>query len=345
MRINYWTTASFEPSFEAVSKEVFELAASFPGSLVFGINANIKMRWGRNPAHIGFHPAFDPALRLLIPLIEGRGDINHIYSEPSPWTFLKTLRRKPSVLTIASEKGELNQGFLDRVDAITVQTEQMMERLSINERWANKTSLIYPGVDLGRFRRLQKRSPGRTPRILFATFPRTHEELAARGVLFLIEMAQKHPQLEFDLLARPWTVGDSATSFIRGRIHEQKLNNVRLIEGLQRDMSRLYSQCDFVLIPYTTLDGGKEFPLSLVEALACGLPALVSEVAPCSRFVERNGCGASFSLDASSFGLALDEAMRDYAKLSEAATNVASVHFDREVTIRRFSALYEAISN
>ena len=91
MRIIYWNTSCLQPELEAVSKEVFQLARHFRNSLLFGINPHYLFCASIKNKYIGFHPAFDPLLRALIPLVERSGDINHVYGEPTPWTFYKTL--------------------------------------------------------------------------------------------------------------------------------------------------------------------------------------------------------------------------------------------------------------
>ena len=122
MRIAYWTTSCLQPEIEAVSKEVFQLAEHFDHSLLFGINPHYVLCASLKKRYIGFHPRFDPILRTLIPFIERYYDVSHVYGEVTPWTFYKTLRRKPIVLTVASEKGTPKVDFLKRCRKVIVQT-------------------------------------------------------------------------------------------------------------------------------------------------------------------------------------------------------------------------------
>ena len=73
--------------------------------------------------YVGFHPSFDPLLRLLIPLVESYADINHVYGEPCPWIFSKTVKRRPVILSIVAEKGDGNLGFFERCRKIIVQSD------------------------------------------------------------------------------------------------------------------------------------------------------------------------------------------------------------------------------
>lgn len=346
MRIAYWTTASLEPDIEAVSKEVFDLARHFADSVVFGVSPHLRFRMGCSPKHLGLNAKFDPMLRLAIPVIERATRINHVYAETSPWLFFKTLRRKPTVLTIASEKGEINTEFLDRVEAITVQTEALYRRLSEVERWRRKLSLLYPGIDLARFKPPENGDAGRPadrPRVLFATFPRSREEIGPRGVDLLLGLAKGNPEVQFDLLTRPWSGGDTASAVVRERLASDRRDNIRLLEGRRDRMEDLYRNCDFTVIPYTRTDGGKECPLSLVEGLACGVPVLISSVAPFASFVEANGCGIAFEPNPQSFARAIDAGWSRYSELRAGALACARQHFDRQSVYRRLESLYDVI--
>lgn len=347
MRIAYWTTASLEPAIEAISKEVFDLAAHFRG-MVFGVSPHGTLRFGRKPGYLGVPSGIDPLLRLVIPVIERAARINHVYAEMAPWLFYKTLRRRPTVLTIASEKGEVNAEFYERVDALTVQTEAMYRRLSKVERWRRKLSLVYPGVDLTRFNpgdALAGTMPADAPRVLFATFPRSREELGPRGVDLLVELAKANTHVRFDLLTRPWARGETASAVARARIAAEGPGNIRLIEGRSVRMEALYRGYDFTIIPYTRADGGKECPLSLVEGLASGVPVMISRAAPFARFVEENRCGVAFDPEPLAFRRAIDLGMSRYTELRTAALSSARRHFDRTAALERFARLYELVES
>src|SRR5262247_700853 len=100
MRVAYWTTSCLQPEIEAVSKEVFQLAAHFRRSFLFGISPHYILRASWKNRYIGFHPGFDPFLRAVILVAEHYCDINHVFGEATPWTFYKSLRSKPIILTI-----------------------------------------------------------------------------------------------------------------------------------------------------------------------------------------------------------------------------------------------------
>jgi D-inositol-3-phosphate glycosyltransferase len=248
------------------------------------------------------------------------------------------------VLTIASERGDPNAQFMDRCRVIAVQTEGMQQRLRPFETDGRRIRLIYPGIDLSCFTpRDTARGRGEV-RILFATFPRTAAELESRGVLLLLDIARQFPQFQFSVLSRPWNSGDTSLPVVKQRVQSGGLRNVTILEGVQSNMEVLYKQHDFTVIPFTTPDGGKECPRSLVETLACGVPVLISEIAPFSQFVAQHDCGRVFPASAAGFATALEEGLRAYPRLSRNAALCARTYFDRAVTMKAYADIYRTLS-
>lgn len=90
-------------------------------------------------------------VRLFIPFIESVCDINHVYGDPTPWTFYKALRSKPLVLTVASEKGLPRCDFLFRAWKVLVQSKSYLQKLRSLGVRKDVLELLYPGVDLRKY--------------------------------------------------------------------------------------------------------------------------------------------------------------------------------------------------
>ena len=340
----YWTTSCLEPRIEAISKEVFALARYFRDSFVFGVSSHYLFKFSNNDRYVGFQSQFDPLLRLLIPLFETRTKINHVYGEVSPWLFHKTLRTKPIILTIASEKGAPIPEFLLRCAAIVVQTEGMRRRLlslGIDEQ---KVHIVYPGVDLEKFKPAGKSPSLKKPRILFATAPRSKAELEARGVPLLVNTAQHYPDISFHFLFRKWNSGYTSLVPTRALIEQLGLENVTLTNTVVDDMPSLYREHHFTVIPYTKTDGGKECPNSMIESLACGVPVLISEISPFSSFISKNSCGVVFSCTYQGLRKAVEKGVYNYNELRRAAREVASKHFCKNKVFAFYQNIYNSLS-
>ncbi len=344
MRIIYWNMSCLEPEIEAVSKEVFQLARHFRNSLVFGINAHYLCRSSIKKRYIGFNPIFDPILRFVIPILELLADISHIYGEICPWIFYKTLKRRPLVLTIASEKGCPRLDFLDRCRKIFVQTETLSKKLLALGLEENKVELLYPAVDLARFRPTGKASDlTGHPRVLFATAPRSQEEMEARGVNLLLMAAKTSPDIHYRLLYRKWKNGYTSLQSTENLIAGRRLENVTLTNSISHDMPSIYNKHHFTVIPYTRSDGGKECPNSLVEGLACGLPVLISSVSPFAYFVEEHACGVVFDPIPSCLITAIETGMKRYQELSNNAIKTANTYFSQDKLLARVERIYREI--
>lgn len=341
-KIIYWTTACLEPDIEAVSKEVAALASHFSPALIFSVNPHIKFKVSYRNRWIGFNPAFYPMLRLLIPFIELWGDVNHVYGEISPWIYHKALRKR-SILTVASEKGALIPEFVRACTHVTVQTEQMAERLIRAGVDRKKVRLIYPMVavdlDTTEAKHLSPPTPERV-KILFATAPRTREELKARGVLLMLETAAANPGFHFTFLFRKWATGYTSLEETQDLIRKKGVGNIRVLNENVTDMGAFYRSHHFTIAPYTTSDGGKECPNSLLESLAWGTPVLLSAASPFRRFVNTNGCGVTFEPDVNGLTDAVTDGITVWEFLKSKSDIAVSELCSKEKVVKEFMSVY-----
>jgi len=108
-------------------------------------------------------------------------------------------------------------------------------------------------------------------------------------------------------------------------------------------MPAVYNQHHFTVVPYTRPDGGKECPNSLIEGLACGLPALVSSACRIADFVERQRCGVVFEPTPLGLINAIAQGTRYYHELSKQATITAHEFFSHERFLMKMAKIYDAI--
>jgi glycosyltransferase involved in cell wall biosynthesis len=341
MRIAYWTTSCLEPEIEAVSKEVFQLAEHFAGTFLFGISPHYVVRASWERRYLGFHPKFDLLLRLLIPALEQTCDVSHVYGEATPWIYYKSLHSKPIILTIASEKGLPRRDFIDRCQKVIVQTHSYYKKLCDLGIDPGKIELLYPGVDLTKFRpRMRNRTPNDRPKILFASSPRSAAEMSSRGVYLLLETARRYDSALFHLLYRAWRGGYSSLAETEKWLAANNVETVTLTSSVVENIYETYLEYDFTVIPFTVPDGGKECPLSAVEGLACGLPVLISSATPFAEFVAKHRCGVVFDPNPSGLIRAIELAQEKYAELSNNAVEAAQQFFSQARFLRRMDEIY-----
>lgn len=340
MNIAYWSTACLEPRIEAVSQEVLQLAEAFPRSWVFSVNPHLGVRWSLRQRLFGVSPRLSVLMRLVAPVCERAFRLSHVYGDMTPWVYHKALGSRPVIHTVTQDSGSPVLEFLERSAAVVVQSDATFERLLSLGVQREKLHLKLPAMDLTRFQ--PGLEPRRSPtRILFATAPRTVEEMAGRGVHLLLAAAKLLPEVVFRLLYRTWATGYTSLEPTRAGIVASELKNVELTDTVTEDMSTEYRACDFTIIPFTQRAGGKECPNSALESLACGVPVLVSRACPFSRFVAENDCGVVFDPTPQALVHAISVGRERWRELSRRARLAAEKHFDVRQLVEFYRGLYE----
>jgi glycosyltransferase involved in cell wall biosynthesis len=167
--------------------------------------------------------------------------------------------------------------------------------------------------------------------------------MAGRGVYLLLQAAKESSDIQYRLLYRTWKRGYTSLAATVQRIATEQLHNVTLTNSVVSDMPHVYSAHHFTVIPYTRPDGGKECPTSLIEGLACGVPVLISSVAPFAYFVAEHRCGVVFEPTPSSLVAAVETGMRQYAELSTNAVKAAQHSFSEENMLHKVGCVYQTI--
>jgi glycosyltransferase involved in cell wall biosynthesis len=339
--VTYWTTCCLEPRIEAISREIEILANHFIPSRTVGISNYYSFRISKKHHLLGFGARFDPFFRPIIRFLERFTKINHVYGDMTPWIFHKTLSLKPIIHTIASDKGDPVMEFLNRCNHVVTQTPYSLKKLTQSGFDPQRIHIIYPGVDLNQFTVVHAQSSPKVPEILFATAPRSEQELADRGVYLLLEAAYACPKIHIRLLFRKWRTGHTSIHAIQNDLAIRQINNITLINETIPNMSKMFHRHHFTIIPFTQTSGGKECPNSLIESLSCGVPVLVSTRVPMAEFVEETSTGISFEPNVSSLLQAIEKGMSQWDMLAHNARKVAEKYFGLETMLRSYATLYD----
>jgi glycosyltransferase involved in cell wall biosynthesis len=332
LRISYWT-GWLDPQMVAVSKEVFQLLRRFPGSRAFGISPHYWLKWSRSESAFGIHPAFYPFFRQVMPFLERRFDVSHVYTSLGDWHFLNGLGERPILLTLTQNSPPAAAELLSKVRCVAAESEPLAVAAIAAGIPAERVEVIYPGVDLDLFREFPP--PSLPWKCLFASSPENADEIHTKGVDLLLDLASQEPALEITLVWRPFgRRSHTALDFV----HRAGLANVRILEGRVADMHRLYGQHHFTVAPFRRV--GKPCPNSILESLACGRPALVSRFVDIGSLLESEGAGITFPQTKEGLREAF-AALRDcYDALQKAARPCAEKYFDLRQTVARYSGIY-----
>jgi glycosyltransferase involved in cell wall biosynthesis len=264
---------------DAVAQEVEALRARFGGVVV---HLSVSSRpWIRVPRVLW-------GLQSLVSLrrLERQTDVVHVYhAELFPFPILRLLRR-PIVYTIVSglgERGLPGEAFMRRLDAVVVPRADDLTRLAGSGFGGGH--LIKGGIDVGRFR--VRPAPPREPFVLVSgSAPWSVDQFRSKGVDTLLETAARLPFLKLVFLWRGWHLGE-----LRRRIAQRGLADRVEVISERVDVNEVFGRAHGAVVLAEEARLVKAHPHSLLEALACGRPVIVSDGIAMAEDVVLTGCG------------------------------------------------------
>ncbi|MBN1439817.1 MAG: glycosyltransferase [Anaerolineales bacterium] len=218
---------------------------------------------------------------------------------------------------------------------------------------ASRLAVIPNGVDLERFH------PGldwRAPRAAFGLSPSDlvfgmvarYSPVKDHATL-LTAVAQMRNSGYWPEYARLFLVG--GTTFadsrrgVEDRIRELGLESVVLPMGVLADVERAYAALDWLILP-SRFEG---FPNSVLEAMACGKPAIVSDAANAEGIVAEGETGWEFPAgDALALAACLRRAIgtppEQRVAMGRAARTFVEGRYSTRLMVRKFESLYEELA-
>jgi glycosyltransferase involved in cell wall biosynthesis len=237
-----------------------------------------------------------------------------------------------------------NRLLLERRDRIVGVGQSVRQALIDNEGFpCERVELIYNGVDMASF---AKARPGRAA---------VRSELGVHGDdVLILQVARLDPLKDhataIRTLARVVQQGVRASLVLVGegpeepKIHEivsqQKLERHVRFLGLRTDIARLLSAADLVLLSSVS----EGIPLTLIEAMAIGLPVVATRVGGVQEVVEEGKTGLlaprgdDAALAQSVLQLAQDSALREH--MGEIGRQRARALFSDDQMHDRYYQLY-----
>lgn len=336
-RVTYWT-GTWDPAQEAISKEV-DLLRSCGGRVRPVVSLSSGQRWGLDwPSRaIRFSAREWWLMRAIAPAVERWGSVSHVFGSLDSWHLLRAVGRRPVVLTAALSGRPADRTIWSRVASFVAESEPVAAELRRHGVPAARIRLVYPGVDLHQYRPAPP--PPQPFRVLFASSPSDPREFAARGIPLLVEAARACRDIEVVLLWRAW--GDRAAA-ARALARLAPPPNLRVEAVGDRDMPSIYQSSHLVACLYQA-GFGKSCPNSVVEALACGVPALVSTGVGIADLIADNGAGVAVPLEPGTVVAAI-RAIRDrHPAFARAARRLAESVFDVRAFLAAYAEVYAAI--
>lgn len=199
--------------------------------------------------------------------------------------------------------------------------------------------VILNGIDLARFDASKRELATPNPLVVLCLGRLTEQKNPALALRVVAGMGADAPAFEL------WFAGQGEQeAALRAQAQALGIGNRVRFLGFRRDVPELLARAD-VFLSTAKWEG---FGLSVVEAMASGLPVLVPDVPGVSEVVGRSsGAGILVaSDDAPAYSRALERLLRDPQgrhSLGEAGRKRAAL-FDVRDMVRKYLALYEEVS-
>jgi len=335
--VTYWTGV-WEPTREAISKQVAWLRATLaPGSPIVSFTAQSSAIYVRERVlRLNFHRWY--ALRAAALALERAGSVTHIFGGIGTTEhLLHVLGRRPILFTVVIPGAASPPESYRHVRHFVAESRVLAETLTRAGVPHDRVDIIYPAIDVDHY------APAPPPEgrftLLFASSPADSSEIDARGVGLLIDLARLRPDIDVVVLWRQWGDVAEARRVIDGRSPPR---NFRLEHRDARNMADVYLNAHATAC-FFDAGVGKSAPNSVVEGLASGRPALLTDTCGVADIVGAWQAGVVCPRDITALVGSIDELRRDYPRYALQARRLAEQEFDSRRALARYAALYERL--
>ena len=333
-KVSYWT-GTWDPQKEAISKEVNALRAGARAQApVVSFAPGQPIRLNRRERVLTLPASAWLLLRGVAAIVEPRADVTHVFGGSVSWHFLRSLGRRPILLT-AVVPGPPDSGLtLGKLAYVAVEAEALADdwvRLGVPR---DRVVLVHPGIDLDRYVPLPPPAQSRF-QLLFASTPADASEFAARGLDLLIELARRRPDID---VVVPWRKWGDLESSRRALADRRPPENFRVSFENVPDMRTQYAGAHATIVCFER-GSGKAAPNFVLEGLAGGRPCICTEESAISADIDRGRAGVVTTRTVAGLSEGVDRIRYDLPGFSTRARALAEHQFD----LRRFRARYDEL--
>lgn len=170
-------------------------------------------------------------------------------------------------------------GFCDHLVGISQNVTESVPRLTRTD-----TSTIPPLVDRKRFQRQEDTNSDKSFNLLFVG--NLSESKGIRTLVRSLPMIRETDNLTV-YLALDMTVENyhSTDHDVKRLISELGVGDCIEPVGIVEDLPSLMNRCDAFVAPFNDTQGPADYPVAMLEAMACGLPVVASDVGGISEIV------------------------------------------------------------
>lgn len=268
-------------------------------------------------------------------------DLVHIYhSQLEVFPFLRRLK-VPIVYTVVAGTGSQSRlpspAEMRGIKAVAVSNER--DAVRVRERGIGNLYVIPPGIDTTGFTVTAPPSVDNGFRLLMGSAPWTRGQFKTKGVKAVIEAAAHLPWLHLVFLWRGRNQGLLEKKIKAAGIEDRSeiINRRVEVAGLLRDV---HAAAVFAASAKLV----KAWPHSLLEALACGRPAVASSAIPMADFVQEHNCGTvADGVSAGQIAAALESLRENYSALAAAVAALDMTRFSAKRLVEDYGRVYSEV--
>lgn len=290
---------------------------------------------------------FKAKLKLFLFLLKTDADIVHLIFAVTPLTsillrllfLIKHLKTVQTIVTL-----DIKSSFLLKValygSRITCLSKSTAER--INKLGSFQVHTIPPAVDTKKFTPLIKK---KTIAFLGELNRLKSYEIVSRLIPLL---ADSFPDYTI-ILGFRLGITHQEEYVLREKLQKEIKNlkiNVVWHDVIDK-MPEFLGETKLVIYPAMTMQGKFDLPLVLIEALACGTPVAISNIAPLTELSAYKGVGTPAENTASSFMKTVRDILseKSYNVYSQAARKTAANYFSIDRAVRQYEKIYEELTS
>lgn len=334
-RVTYWSH-HWDPAREAISKEINALRTGpRAGAPVVAFSLALRTRVRVSARAITLSGRRWLVLRALAAAAERWGDVSHVFGGRESWHLFRALGRRPLLLTAVTAMDGTALPDLPAVHRVVVETESAVADWVHAGMAPDRVHLIRPGLDLAWFQ-ASPPPPRREPfTLLFASTPQSVQELEPRGILLMIELARRRPDVKIVVPWRRWGQVEVLRATL-DRLNPPSNFVVTFEDAI--DMRTWYADAHATIVCMSR-SGGKACPNFVLEGLASGRPCLATTDVGIADLLQRFEAGIVTDRTVDALAAAVDELTGQWPVMAIRARQLAETYCD----LTRYRVEYERL--
>ncbi|MBD3238531.1 MAG: glycosyltransferase [Candidatus Moranbacteria bacterium] len=236
--------------------------------------------------------------------------------------------------------------FADQVVTYSHHTRKFLKDLNLNN-----VKTIYPGVDQTKFYPAKKnpeleREFKIKPKQKIILYTGEYHRLQASDTIAqsLVKLKTVFPDFKMIFACRIKSDHDYKKQHQLKRFFKQKNldSQIMYLETFKK-MRQLYNLADLFIFPVKQMTGKFDIALTVIEAMACGLPCIISDIKPLNEVFQQKNCALALKpINSYNLFTAMHSILANPA-LAQSLSRNALLNIQKNFSFRQCSRQYQAL--